>query len=67
MSEPNRDPILEEVRENRRRLFEECGGTLEAFFKRLQQRDAEAGDTVDLSKPPRRPGDDSAASSENAA
>ncbi len=67
MSDNAQDPVLDEVRRARQQVYGERGGTLESFFKRLQEEDARAGDAVDLSKPPRRPGDDRTESAENAA
>ena len=37
-----KDPIVEEVREVRRRIFEECGNDLKRLFERLKA--AEAND-----------------------
>ncbi len=37
----NRDPIVEEVREARRRVFEECDNDLDKLLQRLKARDRE--------------------------
>jgi hypothetical protein len=34
------DPIVEEVRETRRRIFEECGNDLKRLFERLKASEA---------------------------
>lgn len=67
MSDTNSDPILDEVRRIREQVLEECGGTVEGLMDAMRKRDAKAGDTVELPKSPRRPGDDSTGSSETAA
>jgi len=36
----NDDPIVKEVREARRKLFEEAGGTLEGYFEMLRRKEA---------------------------
>ena len=67
MSDNAQDPVLNEVRRARQQVFEERGGTLRSFFKRLHEEDAKAGDALDLSQPPRRPGDDQTGATESAA
>ena len=34
------DPIIDEIHEVRRRIFEECGGDLERYFERLKAAEA---------------------------
>jgi len=46
-----RDPIVEEVREARRRLAEKCGHDLKKIVAYIQQREKESGHkVVDLSR-----------------
>jgi hypothetical protein len=35
------DPIVEEVREVRKRIFEECGGSLDRYLERLKSAEAQ--------------------------
>ncbi len=41
MKNPNENPILQELREIRERMFEEAGGSLETLVKQLQERQRE--------------------------
>jgi hypothetical protein len=34
------DPIIDEIHEVRRRIFEECGGDLKRYFERLKAAEA---------------------------
>jgi len=61
------EPVLAEIRDARRQLLEECGGSVRALGEALRRLDAEAGGTVNLSVRTARPGDDDAASAESAA
>ena len=40
------DPIVEEVREVRRRIFEECGNDLKRLFERLKAAEAQDKDRL---------------------
>lgn len=41
MKNPNENPILQELREIRERMFEEAGGSLETLVKQIQERQKE--------------------------
>jgi hypothetical protein len=41
-----KDPIVEEVREVRRRIFEECGNDLKRLFERLKAAEADHKDRL---------------------
>ena len=40
------DPIVQEIQEIRRRLWEECGGDLDRYLERLQSGEAEQQDRL---------------------
>jgi hypothetical protein len=37
----NADPIIEELHTFRRKIYKECGGTMEGLFKHLKQMESE--------------------------
>ncbi len=51
MSELWKDPIVEEVREARRKLMEECGNDLTQLSKRLSEDQKRHGDKLVRRKP----------------
>ena len=51
----NRDPIVEEVRKNRREILEAFGGDFTAMAKDAMARQWQSGHKV-VTRPPKRPG-----------
>lgn len=41
-----KDPIVEEVRQARRKLFEKCGNDLDKFMDYIEERQKEHGDLL---------------------
>ena len=51
MSESARDPIIEEIREIRRKMMEDCGNDLSEFSRRLRESQKRHADKLVCRKP----------------
>jgi hypothetical protein len=43
---PPLDPVLDDLYETRRRMLDDCGGSLDELVKRLRRKEAESGHPV---------------------
>lgn len=59
-----KDPVVEELRENARNLFEECGNDLHEIVKRLREEQSRGPQRVIRRRKDQRPSGDSSSAKE---